>query len=75
MSIPQFSTHTIVIRTPASTTLIATSSKASTVSSTGIPASYFTGAVVVVAVVVVAAVFAVRSQRNKKMDSVGSSSQ
>ena len=75
VSIPHFSTHTIVIRTPASTVLAATSSETRTTSSSGIPTSYLTGAIVVVAIVVVASVFAVRSLRNKKMDSAGSSNQ
>jgi hypothetical protein len=70
VNIPHFSTHTIVIKTPASTVLVASSSQTSTStgSSSSIPASYV-ASIIVVAVVLVA-VFVFASQRNKKVGSL-----
>jgi len=72
VSIPHFSTHTILITTPVEVVQTASASSTSVTSSSGTPTSYIVGAIVVFVAVVLIAAFAVRSQRSKKM-SVGSS--
>jgi hypothetical protein len=73
VSIPHFSTHTIVITTPPESVATAGASVTAAASSSGIPTSYIVSALVVVVAVVLVAAFAVRGQLNKRTSSAGSS--
>lgn len=75
VSIPHFSTHTIVIMTPAESVATASTSLTAAAASSGIPTSYIFDALLVVIVVVLVAVLVVRDQRNKRTSSVGTSRQ
>ncbi len=71
VSIPHFSTHTIVIMTPVSTALVASSSQTNGSATSGIPISYVAGILVVVVVLVAA--FIIIGQRNNKVNPVPAS--
>lgn len=73
VSIAHFSTHTIVITTPAKSLQVVTTSNTASASGSGIQTPYVIGSIVLVAVVVTAMVFAIRSQRNRRMGSTGPS--
>ena len=69
LSIPHFSTHTIVVTTSAKSVQVVTTTETVAAPSSGIPTTYIIGAIIVVAVVVTAMGFAIRSQRNKRIGS------